>query len=64
MTIQEMLNDLIETGLSQGAIAELCGSTQPTICRALQGSTPRYDLGKAIEKLHEQTKQAAAVRAA
>lgn len=65
MTIQQMLNELIDAGLSQQVIADFCLSTQPTINRAIKGSTtPRYELGKAIEKLHKRTMRAQARRAA
>lgn len=56
MTIQEMLNELVELGYSQRAIAEECRCTQPNIHRAMKGAEPRYGLGKAIEALHRKAK--------
>lgn len=60
MTVQEMLNSLFERGLSQKAVAELTGTTQPTIHRASKGAGVRYETGKAIEALLEATKKSAA----
>lgn len=52
MNVQEMIARLIELGMSQGSIAELCGTTQPTISRAAKGTTGvGYELGKSIESL-------------
>lgn len=47
-----MLAALVESGLSQKAIADLAGTTQPTIHRALKGAGTRYETGKAIEQLY------------
>lgn len=52
MTIVEMLNILIEKGLTQTCIALKVGVTQPTISRILKGSPTNYDIGKAIEALY------------
>lgn len=49
MTIQEMLQTLVGLGFSQRAIAERVGTTQPTVYRATQGASVRYEVGKAIE---------------
>ncbi|MDT4809351.1 hypothetical protein D3C80_1694870 [compost metagenome] len=54
MTVQEMLVALSAKGISQKAIAERCGTTQPTIHRAAKGAGVRYETGKAIETLYEQ----------
>lgn len=54
MTIQEMLQKLIEQGYSQRAIAKRVGVTQPTIYRATQGAAVRYEVGKAIELFYEE----------
>lgn len=51
MTVQEMLNRLFQLGLSQADVAQGCDTTQPTISRASNGATVRYEVGKAIEKL-------------
>jgi len=60
MTVQEMLNSLFERGLSQKAVAERTGTTQPTIHRASKGAGVRYETGKAIEALLEATQKTAA----
>jgi predicted transcriptional regulator len=52
MTIQEMLSELFATGLSQKAVAEKVGTTQPTIHRAFKGAGIAYETGKAIEALY------------
>ncbi|MDT8921761.1 helix-turn-helix domain-containing protein [Pseudomonas taiwanensis] len=54
MTIQDMLQKLIELGFSQRAIAKRVGVTQPTIYRATQGAAVRYEVGKAIELFYEE----------
>ena len=56
MTIQEMLAELLRSGLSQRVIAERVGTTQPTINRAAKGADVRYITGKAIEGLYMQVK--------
>ena len=57
MTIQEMLQKLIELGFSQRAIADRVGVTQPTIYRATKGAAVRYEIGKAIELFYEEQKK-------
>lgn len=52
MTIKNMIEELMELGLSQGSIADAVGTTQPTIHRALNGADIRYTTGKAIESLY------------
>ncbi|AOX10698.1 hypothetical protein Q5O_20680 [Pseudomonas putida JB] len=59
MTIQEMLQKLIELGFSQRAIADRVGVTQPTIYRATKGAAVRYEVGKAIELFYEEQKKIA-----
>lgn len=59
MTIQEMLQKLIEFGFSQRAIADRVGVTQPTIYRATKGAAVRYEVGKAIEVFYEEQKKIA-----
>lgn len=54
MTVQEMLADLSARGISQKAIADRCGTTQPTIHRAAKGAGIRYETGKAIEALYQE----------
>ncbi len=54
MTIQQMLEALIQSGLSQPEVARLTSVSQPTICRALRGADVLYKNGKEIERLfHE-----------
>ncbi|WP_161975086.1 hypothetical protein [Pseudomonas lactis] len=64
MTIQQMLAELLSTGLSQRVIAERVGTTQPTINRAAKGADVRYVTGKAIEGLYYQEKKAAGLKSA
>lgn len=64
MTIQQMLAELLSTGLSQRVIAERVGTTQPTINRAAKGADVRYVTGKAIESLYSQEKEAAGLKSA
>lgn len=59
MTIQEMLQKLIDSGFSQRAIADRVGVTQPTIYRATKGAAVRYEVGKAIELFYEEQKKVA-----
>ncbi|MFT0865962.1 hypothetical protein [Pseudomonas sp. CAM1A] len=59
MTIQQMLQQLIDLGFSQRAIAERVGTTQPTIYRATRGAAVRYEVGKAIELFCEEQMQMA-----
>lgn len=59
MTIQEMLQKLIDLGFSQRAIADRVGVTQPTIYRATKGAAVRYEVGKAIEVFYEEQKKVA-----
>ena len=64
MTIQEMLAELLQSGLSQRVIAERVGTTQPTINRAAKGADVRYVTGKAIESLYTQERKAASLKSA
>lgn len=52
MTISQMLEALVKTGMSQQEIADQVGTSQPTIYRALKGSGIRYEVGKSIEALY------------
>ncbi|WP_045884429.1 helix-turn-helix domain-containing protein [Pseudomonas chlororaphis] len=62
MTIQEMLQKLVELGFSQRAIAERVGTTQPTIYRATKGAAVRYEVGKAIELFCEEEMEKAGTK--
>lgn len=53
MTVQEMIVALVSTGLSQKAIADLAGTSQPTIHRAAKGAGVLYETGKAIEVIYQ-----------
>ncbi len=64
MTVQEMLKELSEAGLSQAQIAEKVGTTQPTIHRATKGSDVGYELGKSIEAFHRKVVRALRRKAA
>jgi predicted transcriptional regulator len=64
MTIQEMLGELLRSGLSQRVIADRVGTTQPTINRAAKGADVRYVTGKAIESLYVQELAAAGLKSA
>lgn len=55
MTVQEMLTSLFEHGFSQKAVAERIGTTQPTVHRASKGAGVKYETGKAVEALYEES---------
>lgn len=52
MTLQSMISALLDSGMSQASIAEACGTNQPTIHRAVNGSDVRYSTGREIERLY------------
>lgn len=52
MELKDMVNVLIDSGFSQASIAQVCGTTQPTIWRAARGVDIRYSTGKEIERLY------------
>lgn len=62
MNIQEILAELLRSGLSQRVIAERVGTTQPTINRAAKGADVRYVTGKAIERLYIEVKEAGGLK--
>jgi hypothetical protein len=64
MSIQEMLAELLQSGLSQRVIADRVGTTQPTIFRAAKGADVRYVTGKAIERLYTEVKVDAGLKSA
>jgi predicted transcriptional regulator len=53
-TVQKMIIEILDSGLTEPELAMLASSTQPTINRIKQGATedPRYTLGKKIEQIH------------
>ncbi|EMI6701317.1 hypothetical protein JVX99_29325 [Pseudomonas aeruginosa] len=54
MGLKKLISELVCSGLTQYEIASLVGTSQPTISRAAGGQQVRYEVGKAIETLHEQ----------
>lgn len=54
MNIPEMIEALIGLGMTQGQIGALAGASQPTVHRALHGSSVTYVFGKAIERLYDE----------
>lgn len=52
MTAQQMIKELLDSGLSQKGIADQAGTSQANICRIADGQDPRYELGKAIEIIY------------
>jgi transcriptional regulator with XRE-family HTH domain len=53
MTLQQMIEQMKEGGLSQAAIARLAGTSQQMIHLVANGRTPRYDIGKGIEQAYK-----------
>lgn len=53
ITAQQMIKELLDSGLSQKGIADQAGTSQANICRIADGQDPRYELGKAIEALYQ-----------
>jgi|TARA_R110001632_G_scaffold105782_2_gene215320 transcriptional regulator with XRE-family HTH domain len=60
ITINEMTNDLLSSGLSQLALAKLAGTSQAQVWRIANGQEPRYRLGKTIEKIYGEQLQRSA----
>lgn len=57
MNIQAIILALLDSGMTQKALAEAVGTTQPTIHRGLHGADIRYSVGRKIELLYEQVSQ-------
>jgi len=55
-----MLAVLFSYGMSQTAIAEKVGVSQPTIYRASKGSALSYTTGKKVEELYREMKRKSA----
>lgn len=53
MTLQQMIENMKTTGLTQAEIARLSGTSPQMIGLILKGRTPRYDIGKNIEHAHK-----------
>lgn len=52
MNLQELVQNLIDNGLSETEIAKRIGVSQPTVNRIKSGSDPAYTTGKRLEELH------------
>lgn len=52
MNLKTMVAALVESGMSQAAIAKACGTNQPTIFRAAHGKDVVYRTGREIENLY------------
>ena len=52
MNLQEVLQTLIASGLSETEIAQRIGVSQPTVNRIKNGADPAYRTGKKLEQLH------------
>ena len=52
MNLQEVLQTLIESGLSETEIAQRIGVSQPTVNRIKNGADPAYRTGKQLERLY------------
>ena len=51
----QMIEDLIEEGLTEQQIGQRVGASQPTINRIKRtNKNPKYDIGAAIVALHKQ----------
>jgi len=61
MNWNKVINDIIESGLSEAAIAKKVGTNQPTINRIKSGVTTKveYSLGVRILSLRDSRKAAA-----
>lgn len=53
MQLRDMIQALIDAGMSQAEIAKEAGTSQPTIYRALNGADMRYSAGRTIERLYQ-----------
>jgi predicted transcriptional regulator len=51
MNLQELVQTLIDGGLSETEIAKRIGVSQPTINRIKSGTDPAYTTGKRLEEL-------------
>lgn len=55
MSLAEIVRDLLALGLSEKRLAELAGTSQPTIHRIKKGeSDPPDSVGQALRTLHAQ----------
>lgn len=52
MTLQNLVQTLIDSGLSEAEIARRIGVSQPTVNRIKGGTDPAYTTGKRLEALH------------
>lgn len=52
-SLGEMVCALISSGMTEKAVADSVGTTQPTIHRIKAGATCNYELGKRIEDFYQ-----------
>lgn len=52
MNLQEVVQNLIDSGLSETEIARRISVSQPTVNRIKSGTDPAYTTGKRLEELH------------
>ena len=59
MDFQEIVKDLLATGLTQTELAKMAGTTQPTINRIKEGVTkmPVFPVADKLRKLHKKRKK-------
>ncbi|PCI54195.1 MAG: hypothetical protein COB36_10925 [Alphaproteobacteria bacterium] len=53
-SIQEMINTILNSGLTEPELAKMANTTQPSINRMKRGETadPGYSVGKTIENIY------------
>ena len=56
--MDKLIQELIESGLTEMALADLLNCSQPTINRMKKGTAkPSYEMGVDIKKLHARMKR-------
>jgi len=61
MNLQEVVQTLIDGGLSEADIAKQIRVSQPTVHRIKHGADPAYTTGKRLEALHHKIKNSEVV---
>lgn len=51
-SLQEMVTELLESGMTQPQLADMVGTNQPQISRIKHGQNSEYDLGKRVEAVY------------
>lgn len=51
-TLQEMVVELLGSGMTQKQLADMAATNQPQIARIKRGQNSEYDLGKRIEAVY------------